>query len=70
MDVVGLPFGEVFTKGFIRNSAGKVIVDALGMPRIDTKANLDLGNFNYDWRSGLTNNFRYKNWNRIFSLST
>ncbi len=66
--IVGLPFGEVFTKGFVRNSAGKVIVDALGMPKVDTKANLDLGNFNYDWRSGLTNNLKYKNWNLSFLI--
>ncbi len=66
--IVGLPFGEVFTKGFIRNPDGKVIVDSNGNPKVDTKANLELGNFNYDWRSGMTNNLRYKNWNLSFLI--
>ncbi len=66
--IVGKPFGEIFTKGFVRNDAGQVIVDALGMPKVDSKANLYLGNFNYDWRSGITNTMQYKNWYLSFLI--
>jgi len=66
--IVGRPYGEIFTKGFVRNEQGKVIVDALGMPKVDSKANLYLGNFNYDWRSGITNTLNYKNWNLSFLI--
>lgn len=64
--IVGRPFGELYSYGFTRNEAGKVIVDALGIPKINTSYNptpsFYLGNFNYDWRSGITNSLNYKNW--------
>ncbi len=66
--IAGQPFGDIYTKGFVRNEAGEVIVDSKGMPKVDSKANLYLGNFNYDWRGGLTNNIRYKNWNLSFLI--
>lgn len=60
--IVGRPYGEVYTKGFLRNDAGKIIVDSQGAPKVDNAYNLYLGNYNYDWQSGLTNTFSYKNW--------
>jgi len=66
--IAGQPFGDIYTKGFVRNDAGQVIVDSKGMPKVDSKANLYLGNFNYDWRSGITNNIKYKNWNLSFLI--
>jgi len=66
--IVGQPYGDIYTKGFVRNEAGDVIVDSKGMPKVDSKANLYLGNFNYDWRGGLTNNIKYKNWNLSFLI--
>ncbi len=70
--IEGKPYGEMYTKGFLRNDKGQVIVDALGMPKIDATqdptASLYLGNFNYDWTSGVTNSFEYKNWNMSFLI--
>ncbi len=72
--IVGRPYGELYTSGFMRNTEGKIIVDALGMPKINTAvdtrgvASTYLGNFNYDWQSGLTNNLSYKNWNMSFLI--
>ncbi len=64
--IVGRPFGEIFTYGYVKNEAGQVIVDANGLPKIDytnnPTPNTYLGNFNYDWQSGMTNSFRYKSW--------
>jgi len=68
----GRPYGEVYTRGFIRNANGQVVVDASGMPKIDATENptpsLYLGNFNYDWTSSITNSFHYKNWFMSFLI--
>jgi TonB-linked SusC/RagA family outer membrane protein len=68
----GRPYGELYTKGFVRDANGNVIVDALGMPKIDATENPTpskyLGNFNYDWSSSITNSFQYKNWNMSFLI--
>ncbi len=67
--IEGRPFGEIFTYGFKRNANGKIIVGSNGIPLIDHgKADVYLGNFNYDWRSGLTNSFSYKNWHMSFLI--
>jgi TonB-linked SusC/RagA family outer membrane protein len=66
---VGRPFGEMYTKGLVRNdSTGQIVVDALGMPKIQADFLTYLGNFNYDWRGGLTNYISYKNWNISFLI--
>jgi TonB-linked SusC/RagA family outer membrane protein len=62
------PYGEIYTKGFERNEDGKIVVGDSGMPKVTPDADLYLGNFNYDWRSGITNNFRYRNWNLSFLI--
>jgi len=64
--IVDRPYGEILSKGFVRNDAGQVIVDNLGMPKITAESQTYLGNFNYFWRSGLNSNFKYKNWNLYF----
>ena len=67
--IEGRPFGEIFTYGFQRNENGKVIVGSNGIPLIDHgKADVYLGNFNYDWRSGITNSFSYKKWHMSFLI--
>lgn len=64
--IVGRPFGEIYTYGYMKNEAGQVIIDANGLPKIDYSnnptPNTYLGNFNYDWQSGMTNSIRYKKW--------
>ncbi|WP_423130214.1 SusC/RagA family TonB-linked outer membrane protein [Gaoshiqia sp. Z1-71] len=66
--IVGKPFGELYTKGFVRNDNGEVIVDATGMPKVMTSADLYLGNFNHDWTSGFSNSFNYKRWQLNFFI--
>ncbi|RIH66899.1 SusC/RagA family TonB-linked outer membrane protein [Mariniphaga sediminis] len=66
--IVGRPYGEILSKGFVRNEEGQVIVDELGYPEITADSEIYLGNFNYDWRSSLNNNIRYKNWNLYFLI--
>ena len=66
--IVGKAYGEILSKSFKRNDEGRVIVDDLGMPEITSEAKTDIGNFNYDWRSGFTSNIKYKNWNFYFLI--
>ena len=69
--IVGKPYGEILSKGFVRNDAGRIVVDELGMPSVTSEAvedAIDIGNFNYDFRSGLTSNLKYKNWNLYFLI--
>jgi outer membrane receptor protein involved in Fe transport len=66
--IVGKPYGEILSRGFIRNDAGQIIVDDLGMPKITAESETYLGNYNYDWRSSLINNLHYKSWNLYFLI--
>lgn len=66
--IKGKPYGELYTKGFERDDNNNIIVAANGMPKIESESNYYLGNFNYDWRSGLTNTFVYKGWNLSFLI--
>uniref|UniRef100_UPI003217FD9F SusC/RagA family TonB-linked outer membrane protein n=1 Tax=uncultured Draconibacterium sp. TaxID=1573823 RepID=UPI003217FD9F len=66
--IVGRPYGEILSKGFVRNDAGEIIVDDLGYPQITADSEVYLGNFNYDWRSSLNSNIKYKNWNLYFLI--
>lgn len=64
--VVGRPYGETYSLGFKRDDQGRIIVASSGLPMITTEADTYLGNFNYDWQSGLSNTFIYKNWSLNF----
>jgi len=65
------PYGEILSRGFVRNDEGRIVVDDLGMPKVtsaDVDNAIDIGNFNYDFRSGLNSNLQYKNWNLYFLI--
>jgi outer membrane receptor protein involved in Fe transport len=64
--VKGQPFGDIYSRGYVRDPQGNVVVDANGLPKITTGQDIKVANFNPDWLAGLNNSFRYKN----FSLST
>jgi outer membrane receptor protein involved in Fe transport len=57
----GAPFGEVYTKGWLRNEKGEVIIQANGIPAITPGMTVRAANFNPDWLAGINNTFRYKN---------
>ncbi len=55
----GEPWGVIVGKGMVRReSDNAIIVDAGGMPRL--QSNLILGNVNPDWLAGIRNDFSYK----------
>lgn len=65
----GEPFGQIYSRGFVKNEAGEIIVDDLGYPMVNSEPDSEyMGNMNYDWQSGLTNTFSYKNWNLSFLI--
>lgn len=65
---VGHPYGEIYSRGFRRDDQGRIIVASTGLPMITADADTYLGNFNYDWQSGLSNTLRYKNWHMNFLI--
>lgn len=63
--IKGEPFGAVYSRGYVRDGQGRVIVDANGLPKITTGKDVLVANYNPDWLSGISNTFRYKD----FTLS-
>ncbi len=64
--VKGQPFGDIYARGYVRDSQGRVIINSDGLPKITVGQDVRVANFNPDWLAGLNNSFRYKN----FSLNT
>ncbi|MCK9414367.1 MAG: SusC/RagA family TonB-linked outer membrane protein [Prolixibacteraceae bacterium] len=64
--VAGRPFGDQYTKGWLRNDKGEVIIQANGLPAITPGFTVNAANFNPDWLAGVSNSFRYKNFNLSF----
>ena len=59
--VKGHPFGDVYAKGWSRNTDGNVIVNATtGLPTITSGMSVMVANYNPDWLGGISNSFRYK----------
>lgn len=56
----GEPYGALFGNGYLKDSAGHVIVNGDGLPRRDPVRQV-LGNYNPDWVGSLRNTLRYKN---------
>lgn len=67
--MVGRPYGELFCYGLQRTDNGDLIISESGLPiSSNSPTSYYLGNQNYDWRSSLINNFRYKNWTLSFLI--
>lgn len=61
----GEPYGQMYGKGWKRDSLGRVLIGSDGLPLITAGRSVLLSNFNPDWIGGIQNSFHYKN----FSLS-
>lgn len=61
---VGEAYGTLFGTAYTRDDAGRIVVDANGLPKISTTSKT-LGKFTPDWTGGISNTFTYKQ----FSLS-
>lgn len=65
---VGEPWGNVYSRGFVRNDSGQVVAAADGTPEVTSGQSVLIGNFNPDWLGGILNDFQYKNWNLSFLI--
>lgn len=57
--VTGQPFGVFLSTDFLKNDAGKYILDANGFPQAGTGVEI-IGDPNPNWRGGLGSTFSYK----------
>ncbi len=58
--VEGQPYGQVFTRGFVRNDQGRILINDLGLPLTTPGQTVMMGSINPDWLGGFSNTFRYK----------
>lgn len=56
----GKPYGEIYSRGFLRDGQNRILVGANGMPRITAGRTVMVGNFNPDWMGGIFTSLRYK----------
>jgi TonB-linked SusC/RagA family outer membrane protein len=62
----GRPFGQVYSRGLLRDDQGRVIVGTNGIPRVTGGQTVPVANFNPDWTAGLGSSIRYGNFNANF----
>jgi TonB-linked SusC/RagA family outer membrane protein len=65
----GKSFGGIYTSSFMRDPKGQILVDANGIPQVQTDVTKHFaGNYNPDWTAGITNTFQYKDWSFSFLI--
>src|SRR5690554_2865814 len=64
----GQPFGEIYSRGYLRDDQGRVIVGSNGLPRTTPGRTVRVGNNNPTWLGGIQNSFNYKNFNVNFTI--
>jgi TonB-linked SusC/RagA family outer membrane protein len=64
----GRPFGEVYSRGYLRDDQGRVIVGANGVPRTTPGFTVNVANYNPRWLGGIQNSFTYKNFRANFTI--
>ncbi len=68
--VEGKPFGEMYSRGLVRDSAtGQVVVRDDGVPMVTGAQSVYIGNSRPDWIGGLGNRFTYKDFSLSFLVS-
>lgn len=68
--VEGKPYGEMFSRGLVRDSAtGQPVVLDDGRPAVTAAQLVYVGNSRPDWIGGLNNRFTYKNFSLSFLIS-
>jgi len=67
LGIPGEEWGIIWGLPFVRNDAGKVVVDSRGIPKTTNKAQ-KLGTVVPNWTGGITNSFNYKGFNLSFLI--
>lgn len=63
----GGSYGDLLGKAYVRDDNGNIVVNANGLPTF-TSDYVKLGNNNPDWMGGISNSFRYKNFDLSFQI--
>ncbi len=61
-------FGDIYTRGWIRDDQDRVIVNANGVPQITSGKTVKVANFNPDWAGGISNIISYRNFHMSFLI--
>ena len=56
----GQPFGNQYSRGFQRDNAGNVLVDAEGLPLVTPGKTVKIANYQPDWLMGISNTINYR----------
>lgn len=64
----GRPYGEIYSRGFLRNDDGNILVTADGVPRVTSGRTVMVGNFTPEWQGGITNEISYRNFRATFLI--
>ncbi|HEY9488263.1 MAG TPA: SusC/RagA family TonB-linked outer membrane protein, partial [Chryseosolibacter sp.] len=64
----GRPFGEVYSRGLLRDDQGRVLVEDNGLPRVTPGFTVRVANYNPDWLGGIQNAFTYRNFRFSFLI--
>ena len=67
LGIPGEEWGVIWGLPFVRNDAGKVVVDSRGIPKTTNVAK-KLGTVTPNWTGGISNSFRYKGFNLNFLI--
>ena len=66
---VGHQYGEILTKKFLRNSAGRILVNGTtGLPLVSDGQTEYGGTYNPDWLGGITSTFTWKEFDLNFCI--
>lgn len=57
----GEQFGNVFSRGFVRDNQGRIVVDAEGIPQVTDGRTVLVANYNPDWLGGISSTLNWKN---------
>jgi hypothetical protein len=65
----GREYGDIYTRAFLRNTKGEVIVNgATGLPLLTPGETVLMGNYNPNLLAGMRNSFTYKNFDLSFLI--
>jgi hypothetical protein len=66
--VEGGEYGDIYTRGFVRNEDGRILINYLGTPICTDGQTALMGNYNPDWIGGIRNSFRFKGFDFSFMI--
>lgn len=64
----GEPFGQVYSRGFVRDDQGRVVVGEDGMPQITDGLSVQVADFNPDWTGSIGGSLSYNNFDFSFLI--